>query len=116
MIQDLDIQEIRQQLESEVVRVQGQIVARSTKTGQRSRTNLDRGDLAQNFAIRERRLAIRDVEEEQLTQINKALERIAAGTYGTCAGCGEAIAAGRLEVMPYAIMCIRCQQEQDKKP
>jgi RNA polymerase-binding transcription factor DksA len=42
-----------------------------------------------------------------LGQVEAALARIAAGTYGTCAVCGEAIAEGRLEARPWTPFCIR---------
>jgi len=41
-----------------------------------------------------------------LEQVEAALARIAAGTYGTCAVCGEAIAEGRLEARPWTPYCI----------
>lgn len=42
-----------------------------------------------------------------LDQVEAALARIAAGTYGICAVCGEAIAEGRLEARPWTPFCIR---------
>lgn len=42
-----------------------------------------------------------------LDQVEAALGRIAAGTYGTCAVCGERIAEGRLEARPWTPFCIR---------
>lgn len=44
-----------------------------------------------------------------------ALSKIADGTYGTCSGCGQEIASERLEVMPEAIFCIRCEERMEKK-
>ncbi|MDQ0144263.1 TraR/DksA family transcriptional regulator [Pseudarthrobacter niigatensis] len=41
-----------------------------------------------------------------LGQIEAALDRLAAGTYGTCAVCGEPIAEGRLEARPWTPFCI----------
>lgn len=41
-----------------------------------------------------------------LDQVDAALARIANGTYGTCAACGEAIAEGRLEARPWTPFCI----------
>jgi len=41
-------------------------------------------------------------------QIRAALRRIEEGLYGTCAKCGAAIAAGRLEALPTATLCIKC--------
>ena len=42
-----------------------------------------------------------------LDQVDAALARIADGTYGSCAVCGEAIAEGRLEARPWTPFCIR---------
>lgn len=44
----------------------------------------------------------------ELTQINRALARLAAGEYGTCARCGADIGEGRLGAVPEATLCIRC--------
>lgn len=44
----------------------------------------------------------------ELQQVNDALSRMDAGTYGTCANCGEAIPAARLEVRPFAAHCVTC--------
>ncbi|MBT2247754.1 TraR/DksA C4-type zinc finger protein [Arthrobacter sp. BHU FT2] len=41
-----------------------------------------------------------------LGDVEAALDRIAAGTYGTCAVCGEPIAEGRLEARPWTPYCI----------
>ena len=43
-----------------------------------------------------------------VVEIDAALERVAAGTYGTCERCGEPIGEGRLEARPAARTCIRC--------
>jgi len=40
--------------------------------------------------------------------IDRALARMAAGTYGRCATCGRGIAVARLEAMPEAATCVRC--------
>jgi RNA polymerase-binding transcription factor DksA len=46
-------------------------------------------------------------------QITAALNRLAKGTYGRCTRCGEQITSGRLEALPYAAACIRCQSHAD---
>jgi DnaK suppressor protein len=43
-----------------------------------------------------------------LVEIDAALERVSAGTYGICERCGGAIGEGRLEARPVARTCIRC--------
>jgi DnaK suppressor protein len=50
-----------------------------------------------------------------LRQIDEALERIDAGTFGECEQCGNEIGQGRLKAMPTAHLCIDCATELEKK-
>ena len=43
-----------------------------------------------------------------LDEVDASLERITAGTYGTCERCGGPVGEGRLEARPTARMCITC--------
>lgn len=52
--------------------------------------------------------------ELKMTMIERALERIMRGTYGKCLSCGTEIATKRLEVIPYAALCVSCQSKKDK--
>ncbi|NCW86990.1 MAG: hypothetical protein EBV69_13255, partial [Oxalobacteraceae bacterium] len=45
----------------------------------------------------------------EIVAIDAALGRIAAGTYGICVKCGEAIAPKRLEAVPTATTCVACK-------
>lgn len=51
--------------------------------------------------------------EEQ--RIRTALKRMAAGDYGYCIHCDEAIAEGRLRVDPSVLTCIACARNADKR-
>jgi len=44
--------------------------------------------------------------EQVLSEINNALKRIEEGKYGTCTVCGKDIAPERLDVYPWASLCI----------
>ncbi|WP_229053413.1 TraR/DksA C4-type zinc finger protein [Aeromicrobium sp. Leaf350] len=46
--------------------------------------------------------------QRHLAEIDAALERVAAGTYGVCERCGSTIPEGRLEARPVARTCISC--------
>jgi RNA polymerase-binding transcription factor DksA len=46
-------------------------------------------------------------------EIRLALARMREGSYGTCVGCGNEIDLRRLEVVPWAKVCVVCQQESD---
>ena len=64
-------------------------------------------------------IAIAQNEELLLEQVEAALERIRAGTYGVCSQCGSTIAAERLEAVPYASCCMECaraSQDQIERP
>lgn len=47
--------------------------------------------------------------ERELIDVNQALERMSAGTYGVCEICGEPVADRRLIARPMATTCIECQ-------
>ncbi len=51
-----------------------------------------------------------DAARGELAGINRALARIASGTYFSCAACGADIDERRLEAVPYADRCTRCAQ------
>jgi RNA polymerase-binding transcription factor DksA len=51
--------------------------------------------------------ALRDALRHRLPEIDAALARLADGTYGFCAVCGDAIAPARLEARPTTDRCIR---------
>src|ERR1700733_5327132 len=49
-----------------------------------------------------------------LRLIDQALERIDNGTYATCAECGDDIPLERLKALPFALLCVDCQQRRGK--
>ena len=50
--------------------------------------------------------------EQGLARTERALAKLDEGTYGTCDGCGEPIAAARLEALPDSVMCMTCAAAQ----
>lgn len=46
--------------------------------------------------------------EAETARIRAALQRLRDGTYGLCVGCGEPIAAARLETLPDTPLCRDC--------
>ncbi len=49
-----------------------------------------------------------------LGEVDAALLRIDAGTYGTCTSCGDEIPAARLEAYPWASVCIDCARTLER--
>lgn len=48
--------------------------------------------------------------ELKLKNVNTALEKIVAGTYGTCEKCGKEISVERLQVAPEGRLCMSCNK------
>ena len=64
----------------------------------------------------ERELAIRNLDRESalLRNVKLALSRIGDGSFGTCMHCEEEISPKRLNAVPWAPFCIRCQEAADR--
>ena len=58
---------------------------------------------------RERDLALSAQARAAVDEIDRALAKIDAGTYGVCERCGEPIKRARLKALPYAALCIACK-------
>lgn len=52
--------------------------------------------------------AVGESARAELLQIEKAMERLEAGTYGVCDTCGHRIGKDRLRIVPYAVHCRSC--------
>jgi RNA polymerase-binding transcription factor DksA len=63
---------------------------------------------------REKNLALVRELQRSLDQVNEALQRMDAGTYGTCARCGKPIPEKRLQALPEAIHDIECQAQIER--
>ena len=71
----------------------------------------DVADLGSDLLEREQTASIRESVQERLADTIQALERLDAGTYGTCEACGEPIPLERLEARPEARYCVTHQRE-----
>ena len=73
------------------------------------------GDAASGTLDREIDYSLEENSEQVLAEIDAALKRIDAGTYGTCTNCGEPIAEERLEARPWATLCIDCKRKEERR-
>jgi DnaK suppressor protein len=96
------------------------------RIGELERANRERDDIAiepspdpvdEVQRASERALAISNVDRDakQLRSARAALRRIREGTYGLCEQCEEAIHPKRLAALPWALLCIQCQEEADTR-
>lgn len=75
----------------------------------------DTYDLASDERDREINFILNDREREKLVAIDEALQRIKDKTYGVCESCEGEIQLGRLKVLPFTRLCVKCQEENEKE-
>lgn len=105
MLKDKDLEHFRKRLEAERVAVESRIAARSRDVQATVRDEEgvgDRGDEATLLYDREQAIDDADLDRDTLAQIDRALGRIDAGTYGVSEVSGKPIPIDRLEAVPYA--------------
>jgi RNA polymerase-binding protein DksA len=72
------------------------------------------GDMATVTFDRELDEGLEEGAQQTLAQIDRALARLEAGTYGSCERCGKPIAEERLRARPWATLCIDDQRLADR--
>ena len=83
--------------------------------GDLSAYSLHMADVASDNYEREFSLGLADNEQKILNRINAAMEKIESNTFGLCELCNKKITKVRLKAVPYAELCVPCQQKQEKK-
>src|SRR3989304_4742718 len=66
-------------------------------------------DLASETFEREKDMALEGNIQDLLDKVNTAMEKIEDGTSGLCDSCGVEINPNRLEALPWASLCLNCQ-------
>jgi RNA polymerase-binding transcription factor DksA len=59
--------------------------------------------------------ALGNEARRELEQIKQALARIESGDYPYCSDCGEEIHKGRLELLPYTSLCVKCAEKHESE-
>jgi DnaK suppressor protein len=77
--------------------------------------NADPLDELQRATERELAITRLDLDRATLRAIDAALQRMDAGDYGICAECEESISSKRLSAIPWASLCIACQEQADSE-
>ena len=99
--------EARRQLLERIAYERGGVVSRADMAADHYDNSFQ--SRAQIQTERQTEFAMNEHETAELGDIDAALERIQAGSYGTCTDCGIGIPAARLNAYPSAKRCIDCQ-------
>jgi DnaK suppressor protein len=70
-------------------------------------------EASESFEL-EKRLTLEKRLIDQLAEVEHALHKFEAGTYGLCDNCGQPIDPARLEALPQANLCLNCKAQQVK--
>ncbi|NCO42927.1 MAG: hypothetical protein COZ06_19350 [Armatimonadetes bacterium CG_4_10_14_3_um_filter_66_18] len=105
-------------LSEERARLEREMEAFRSDTGKlegdgRKRTDLGAADGSASLSEREREMGYHDQLEGTLKEVDDALRRVEEGTYGLCELCTEPINEARLEALPFAKLCIACQEKTE---
>ena len=106
-------------IREELVRIQrGMEEDAKDRSQEEQDTQLDRGDMSQDIFAREMDATVEGQTGRRLEDVDRALEKIADGSYGVCDDTGEEIPKGRLEAMPEAIRTVEAQEkfERERRP
>jgi RNA polymerase-binding protein DksA len=75
----------------------------------------DQADAGTKTFEREQELSIANNRLDLLAQMERAIERVDAGTYGRCESCGNPIVKARLQAFPSATLCVTCKQREERR-
>jgi DnaK suppressor protein len=115
-----ELAEVRKELEAEAAGLRDDISTAESQIAERLGDAVgdagdDSADAGAKTFQREHELALTQNARELLTQTEQALARIADGTFGICASCGEPIGKARLQAFPRAVLCVACKQREERR-
>jgi DnaK suppressor protein len=110
MIMNANLESVRRTLESRITEV---APTRGLRESIRIHQLADPLDLTQQAA--ERDIAVQNLDRDStlVQRLRSAIARVNDGSYGVCLQCEEEIAPKRLKAIPWAELCIRCQETAD---
>ncbi len=73
----------------------------------------DPGNVAGDNFEKAKEIEILDMLTNKLEEVQEALEKIDAGTYGTCEVCSKTIPQSRLKAKPSAKLCVNCKKDSE---
>ncbi|MBS2965563.1 TraR/DksA family transcriptional regulator [Actinocrinis puniceicyclus] len=117
---EAEVAEVETELRAEVDRLRADVAAADMALADLLRdasdgAGDDQADAGSKNFEREHEMSIAANARDMLVQSERALARIAAGTYGACESCGEPIGKARLQVFPRATLCVSCKQKQERR-
>jgi DnaK suppressor protein len=115
---DDELAEVRERLQHEIEELRADIARAEAElaSGNASEgAGDDPADAGAKTYEREREIALTLNARDLLAQNERAIARIAAGTYGVCESCHKPIGKERLQAFPRATLCVACKQREERR-
>jgi len=117
---EAELGRVRSQLAAEATELRGDIERAESDIADRLGDAVgdagdDQADVGAKAYEREHELALAHNARELLTQTERALASIEAGTYGMCESCGQPVGKARLQAFPRAVLCVACKQREERR-
>jgi DnaK suppressor protein len=107
--------QLRDSLLDSMAGVSGDILRARAEGSEASAFGMHQADAGSDAYDRDFALSLLSQEQDALYEIEEALKRIDAGTYGTCEMSGKQIPEARLEAIPFARFTVECQTQIEKQ-
>lgn len=107
----------RRLLKSNVAQMEEEALKKSRKeaSGDLSNVPIHIADVGTDNFEQDFTLGLIENEDQELREIDSALERITDKTYGVCDKCSKYIPTKRLDAIPYARLCISCKEKEESE-
>ncbi len=107
----------KEEINDEIDHISSDTLKKSQKeaSGDISGYSYHMADVATDNYDREFSLGLASNERDILYEIDAALEKIKDGSFGLCEICQKNISKTRLKAVPYAKLCIKCQETKEKQ-
>jgi len=105
----------REKITGQIMRLSEDTLSTSQRdsSGDLSAYSMHMADMGTDTFQRDLDLGLVSKEQEILYKIDEALRMIDEGTYGKCQKCGQRIKVSRLKAVPFAKLCLSCQEKEE---
>ena len=115
-----ELAEVRTELDGQATALRGEIdraevASEKLKRDQSTEGSGDEADAGSKTFEREHEMSLANISRDLLVQVERALGRLDAGTYGRCEECGNPIPKARLQAFPRATLCVTCKQREERR-
>ena len=113
-----ELAEVRAGLQEQIEGLHAEIAASASQIAEGDGSDGagdDQADAGAKTYEREHELSLAYNSQDLLAQIERAVQRMDAGTYGTCESCAKPIGKARLQVFPRATLCVTCKQREERR-